>query len=122
MRPVRRLGAAKFPFGLFGDNFTEEGLLETEIGLGDNFKVGSALVQISQPRQPCWEIARRWHMKNLTLLVQDSGPTGWYFPVIQEGTAQDGSRMMLVELPFTEWTEASAHDITHRRADRYPMA
>lgn len=71
------LGAAEVPFGSFGENFTTEGLLETELCLGDIFEVGSALVQVSQPRQPCWKIARRWRMKNLALRVQDSGRTGW---------------------------------------------
>ena len=111
------LGADEFPFGSFGENFTTEGLLETEVCLGDIFEVGSALVQISQPRQPCWKIAPRWRMKDLALRVQDSGRTGWYFRVIREGTVQAGSRLMLVERPFPEWTVASANNIMHRRAD-----
>ncbi|MGB4069066.1 MAG: MOSC domain-containing protein, partial [Nitrospira sp.] len=112
------LVAAEFPFRLFGENFTAEGLLEAEVCLGDIFKVGWALVQISQPRQPCWEIARRWRMKDLALRVQNSSwRTGWCFLVIREGMVQVGSRLMLVERPFPAWIEASANDSMHRRAN-----
>jgi MOSC domain-containing protein YiiM len=111
------LGTAEFPFGSLGENFTTEGLLETEVCLGDIFEVGEALVQISQPRQPCWKLARRWRKKDLALRVQESGRTGWYFRVIREGTIQAGSRLMLAERPCPEWTVASANDVMHRRTD-----
>lgn len=111
------LGTAEFPFGSLGENFTTEGLLETEVCLGDIFEVGEALVQVSQPRQPCWKLARRWRRKDLALRVQESGRTGWYFRVIREGTIQAGSRLILVERPCPEWTVASANDVMHRRTD-----
>jgi MOSC domain-containing protein YiiM len=111
------LGETKFPFGSFGENFTTEGLLETEVYLGDIFEVGEALVQVSQPRQPCWKLARRWRKNDLALLVQESGRTGWYFRVIKEGTVQAGSRLILVERPCPEWTVASANDVMHRWTD-----
>ena len=111
------LGAVEFPFGSFGENFTTEGLLETEVCLGDIFEVGSALVQVSQPRQPCWKLARRWRRKDLALRVQESGRTGWYFRVIREGTVQAGSRLILIERPCPEWTVASANDVMHRWTD-----
>lgn len=111
------LGTAEFPFGSLGENFTTEGLHETEVCLGDIFEVGEALVQVSQPRQPCWKLARRWRRKDLALRVQESGRTGWYFRVIREGTIQAGSRLTLVERPCPEWTVASANDVMHRRTD-----
>ena len=111
------LGAAEFPGGSFGENFTTEGLLETEVCLGDMFEVGSALVQVSQPRQPCWKLARRWHRRDLALLVQESGRTGWYFRVIREGTIQAGSCLRLMERPCPEWTVASANEVMHRWTD-----
>ena len=111
------LGAPGLSCGSFGENFTTEGLLETEVCLGDIFEVGEALVQVSQPRQPCWKLARRWRRKDLALRVQESGRTGWYFRVLREGTIQAGSRLMLVERPCPEWTVASANDVMHRRTD-----
>lgn len=113
----QELGTASLPFGAFGENFTTEGLLETEVCLGDIFEVGEALVQVSQPRQPCWKLARRWRRKDLALRVQESGRTGWYFRVIREGTIQAGACLRLVERPCPEWTVASANNIMHHRTD-----
>ncbi len=79
------LGATEFPFGSFGENFTTDGLLETEVCLGDIFEVGSALVQVSQPRQPCWKLARRWRIKDLALRVQESWTNWMVFPSHQRG-------------------------------------
>lgn len=110
-------GTSNLPFGAFGENFTTEGLLETEVCLGDMFEIGEALVQVSQPRQPCWKLARRWRIKDLALRVQESGRTGWYFRVLREGTIQAGSHLRLVERPCPEWTVASANDVMHRRTD-----
>ena len=111
------LGTSKLPSGAFGENFTTEGLLETEVCLGDTFEIGEALVQVSQPRQPCWKLARRWRMKDLALRVQESGRTGWYFRVLREGTIQAGARLILVKRPFPEWTVAAANNIMHHRID-----
>ncbi|MBH0209598.1 MAG: MOSC domain-containing protein [Nitrospira sp.] len=108
------LGTSSLPFGAFGENFTTENLLESEVCLGDIFEVGQALVQISQPRQPCWKLARRWRRKDLSLLVQESGRTGWYFRVLKEGTIQSGSRLRLVERSHPEWTVAAANEVMHR--------
>ena len=55
--------------GGFGENFTIMGLLESNVCIGDIFEIGESLVQISQPRQPCWKLARRWRMKDLALRV-----------------------------------------------------
>lgn len=111
------LDAPSLSYGSFGENFTTQGLLEAEVCLGDIFEVGGALVQVSQPRQPCWKLARRWRRKDLALKVQESGRTGWYFRVLREGTIEPGSRLILVERPCPEWTVASANDVMHRRTD-----
>lgn len=113
----QELGTASLPFGAFGENFTTGSLLESEVCLGDIFEVGEALVQVSQPRQPCWKLARRWRRKDLALRVQESGRTGWYFRVLREGTIQAGACLRLVERPCPEWTVASANNIMHQRTD-----
>ena len=75
----------------FGENFTVDGLTEADVCIGDTWRVGEdVLVQVSQPRQPCWKLARRWQRKTLALEVQESGKTGWYFRVLEEGTVQAG--------------------------------
>ena len=71
-------------------------------------------VQISQPRQPCWKLARRWRTKTLTAQVVENGRTGWYFRVLAEGTVAPGMTLTLLERPCSEWTVARANDTMYR--------
>ncbi len=111
----RNLGLAALPCGAFGENFTTEGLLEADVCIGDVFEISHALVQLSQPRQPCWKLARRWRMKDLALRVQQSGRTGWYFRVLRQGHVQAGAKLLLTKRPHPEWTVAAANDVMHHR-------
>ena len=76
--------------GGFGENFTTLGLLEAEVCIGDVYRVGEARVQVSQPRQPCWKLARRWRVKDLTAQVEQTGRTGFYFRVLRHGWVDSG--------------------------------
>ena len=111
----RELGLTGLPQGAFGENFTIKGLLEVDVCIGDVFEVGDALVQVSQPRQPCWKLARRWRIKELALMVQETGRTGWYFRVLREGTVQARTKLLLIKRPCPEWTVAAANEVMHRR-------
>ncbi len=99
--------------GAFGENFTLQGLTEEDVCIGDIYSVGSAVVQVSQPRQPCWKLARRWHRKDLALQVEQTGFTGWYFRVLQEGLVETNAVLRLLERPCSEWTIATANHIMH---------
>ena len=110
---AQTIGLADLQPGSFGENFTIEGLLESDVCIGDVFEVGEALVQISQPRQPCWKLARRWNRKDLALLVQNTGRTGWYFRVLREGHVQAGHTLALRERLCPQWTVAAANEIMH---------
>lgn len=103
--------------GAFGENFTTEGLLEGGVCIGDVFEVGEAVVQISQPRQPCWKLARHWRLKDFAALVQRSGRTGWYFRVLREGTVEAGLPLRLSERPHPEWTVSRANEVMNYRKD-----
>jgi MOSC domain-containing protein YiiM len=103
--------------GGFGENFTTEGLLESDVCIGDIFEIGESLVQVSQPRQPCWKLARRWHMKDLALRVQETGRTGWYFRVLKEGHVKACTRLVLVERHHPNWTVSAANELMHHRID-----
>lgn len=109
----RDLGIADFTYGAFGENFTVDGLVEGDVAIGDIFRVGTAVVQVSQPRQPCWKLARRWRIKDLALRVQQTGFTGWYFRVLEEGDVERGMPLELLERPYAEWTVARANRIMH---------
>jgi MOSC domain-containing protein YiiM len=85
-----------FP-GSFGENLTLAGLTEKEVYIGDIFSVGTAVIQVSQPRQPCFKLAKRHGLPDLPLVVQQTGRTGFYFRVLQEGVIQQGDPLILVE-------------------------
>ncbi len=86
-----------FTAGAFGENLTLSGLTEENVCIGDVFEVGTAIVQVSQPRQPCFKLAKRHGLKDLPLKVQETGYTGFYFRVLQEGFVKQGDVLTLVE-------------------------
>lgn len=106
----------ELPHGAFGENFTVAGMDEATVCLGDVCEVGGAMVQVSQPRLPCWKIARRWQVKDLSARVQRSGRTGWYLRVLREGEVAAGDEVRLVERPHPEWTIARANAALHTRS------
>ena len=115
--PVWRteLGLSDLRNGGFAENFTVAGLTEPTVAIGDIYAIGDARVQVSEPRQPCWKNSRRWRIRDLSLRIQNSGRTGWYFRVLKEGIVQQGLSLVLLERPFPQWTVAHANDIMHRR-------
>ena len=81
----------------------------------------SLMVQISQPRQPCWKLSRRWELPKLAVRVQQTRRTGWYLRVLQEGTVFAQEAMRLIDRPHPEWTIAEANEVmfaTVRNAQR----
>ena len=101
--------------GAFGENFSTLGMTEREVCVGDVFECEELRLQVSQPRQPCWKLARRWRIKDLALRVERTGRTGWYFRVLSGGTVQAGMTLTLVDRPSPQWTIATANDIMHHR-------
>jgi MOSC domain-containing protein YiiM len=85
------------PAAAFGENLSVEGLREGDICIGDVYRIGTAVVQVSQPRQPCGTLAARYGRNDLIKLVADSGMTGLYFRVLAEGLVQAGDVISLVE-------------------------
>lgn len=107
------LGIPDLPYGAFGENLTIIGLLETAVCIGDRFSIGEAEVQVSQPRQPCWKLARRWQVKDLAARVEQNGFTGFYFRVLRHGHVQAGDVLELIERPFPQWTIERCNRIMH---------
>jgi MOSC domain-containing protein YiiM len=105
------------PYGSFGENFTVRNMLEGEVHIGDSFRIGEALVQISQPRQPCWKLAMRWGLEELPFLVTESGTTGFYFRVLQPGEVVAGDDLVRVETHPTRITVAEANRLMHKDKD-----
>lgn len=105
------------PYGSFGENFTVRDLMEDKVCIGDTFGIGSAVVQVSQPRQPCWKLAMRWGLDALPLLVTESGATGFYFRTVTEGEVRTGDALRLLERHPDRFTVAEANRIMHRDKD-----
>jgi len=111
------LALPKLDHGAFGENFTVGGMTEETVCVGDVYDIGEARVQISQPRQPCWKLARRWRVRDFPARVVATGYTGWYFRVLREGYVAAGASIALVERHFTECTIKRANEIMYGERD-----
>ena len=78
------------PYGAFAENLTVSELREDTVCLGDVYAIGDARLQVSQPRQPCSNITRRWDIRGLTQKVEATGRTGWYLRVLTEAFIEAG--------------------------------
>ncbi len=106
-----------FPYGGFGENFTVSDLTEGSVFLGDVYAVGEARVQVTQPRWPCWKLARRWNIKDLPARVERKGWGGWYQRVLQPGYVQTGDTYELLERPYPQYSVALLNDLMAGRVD-----
>ncbi len=90
------LSDAALSWGAFGENFTTEGLLESTIHIGDTLRVGSAEFIVTQPRMPCFKLAIRFDRADMLKRFLQSGRTGFYLRVSQEGEVGAGDAVTLV--------------------------
>jgi len=110
------LGLPDLAHGGFGENFCVAGQTEAEVCIGDRYDIGEAQVEVSQPRTPCWKLARRWGVRQLPNLVLSSGRTGWYLRVIREGTVVAGLPLERTARPFPQWSIESVLHLAYDRA------
>jgi ferredoxin-NADP reductase/MOSC domain-containing protein YiiM/predicted pyridoxine 5'-phosphate oxidase superfamily flavin-nucleotide-binding protein len=94
---ARELGREDFAVGQFGENFTVEGMLEDDIRVGDIFRVGGAVVEVSQPRVPCYKLAIKMGIEGFQNQFLASGRMGFYFRVLEEGEVGAGDTIELVK-------------------------
>ena len=97
--------------GAFGENLVLGEIDERSVCIGDQYRLGPCRIEVSQPRQPCWKISRRWGLSTLTKQVTQSGRTGWYIRVHEPGQIQVGLEMSLLERPHPEWSIARANEV-----------
>ncbi|MFO1003224.1 MAG: MOSC domain-containing protein [Planctomycetaceae bacterium] len=107
-----------FEAGGFGENLTVTGLDESRCCIGDTFRVGDSVLEISQPRQPCWKLSRRWDLPGLAVLVQKNGRTGWYLRVIKTGQIEAGMTLELIARPFPEFSVQWANTVMYAKPRR----
>ena len=103
----------KLAYGAFGENLTVQRMRETDICIGDVFQLDEAFVQVSQPRQPCHKLAAKHQISDLAVQVQNTGFTGFYFRVLQEGYVSPNSRLERKEQDPSGITIDYANQIMH---------
>jgi MOSC domain-containing protein YiiM len=118
----RQPGLADMSYGGFGENLTLGGATEAQLCIGDRFQFDGALVEISQPRQPCWKLSRRWHVRDLKEQAEQTGFTGFYFRVLKPGWLKSGSAGVLIERPWPQWNLAECNAIMHQRPKDFAAA
>lgn len=109
----------KLPVAAFGENLTVSNMWENHIFIGDIFQLGMALVQVSQPRQPCKTLAARYGRSDLIKLVVDSGRTGFYLRVLKEGMVEKGATLIHKGGDTHHVTVAFANYIYHHDRSNY---
>lgn len=104
--------------GAFGENLSTLGVTEADVCLGDQLLLGTARVEVSQSRQPCWKQSDRFGIADMARQMQDSGRTGWYYRVLEPGEVQAGDGLILLERPFPQWTLARLIEVLYHQ--RHP--
>ena len=101
--------------GMFGENLTINGLSEDVVCIGDTFAIDDIVVQITQPRQPCWKLGRRWNEPTLPKMVVKNGFSGWYLRVLTPGIIEAGQGVERIEHVNPDWTVRRAHETMYRK-------
>jgi MOSC domain-containing protein YiiM len=102
----RELPGVDLSWGVFGENLTTEGLLETDVCIGDRLRIGTAEFQVTQPRQPCFKLGIRFGREDMLKRFVASGRSGFYLSIVAEGDVGRGD----------------AIHVTHRAADSISVA
>ena len=104
-------------FSAFGENLTLSGLTEDDLYIGDSFQIGEAVVQVSQPRQPCFKLSIIHERKDMPVLVQNTGYTGYYFRVLKEGIVNPSDQLQHISRPALAISVTEANRIMHHDKD-----
>ena len=91
-----RLGRSDFTYGQFGENFTVDGLSDDEVCVGDRYRIGEALFEVTQPRVTCYRVGIRMNEPRMAALLTSSGKPGFYFRVLQEGEVEASDEIVKV--------------------------
>ncbi len=103
--------------GAVGENWTLTEVTEVDVCIGDIFRVGSARVQVSQPRYPCFKQERKTGLDGFLKRTGETLRTGWYMRVLEAGEVQLGESLYLTDRPHPEWTVHRVNEHVHRKQD-----
>jgi len=105
----RELPEMELPYGMFGENFTTEGMLEDALNVGDRFRVGKAELMVTEPRLPCYKLGIKFGRTDIIRKFLQSRRTGFYFAVVKEGEVEAGNE---IELLSQDGNNITIADIT----------
>ncbi len=91
------LSTEELPPGSLGENFTTAGILESSTHVGDQFQIGSALFQVTQPREPCFKLSLKFARPDIIQIFRESNRSGFYLFVVQEGEVEAGQAIERVK-------------------------
>ncbi|MGJ5199598.1 MOSC domain-containing protein [Bradyrhizobium sp. HKCCYLRH1030] len=91
-----KLGRTDFTFGQFGENLTVDGLPDAEVCIGDRYRIGSALFEVTQPRVTCYRVGIRMNEPDMAALLVKHGRPGFYLRVLKEGDVEAGDEIVLI--------------------------
>jgi len=103
------LPESELPWGAFGENLTTQGLFEDDLHIGDQLRIGSVLLMVTQPRMPCYKLTIRFDRDDMIKRFIDSHTSGFYFSVVEEGQLAAGSS---IEVVHRDPAAVSVADIT----------
>ena len=104
----RELPGTPLPWGAFGENLSTEGLLEEDVHIDDQFRIGSAEFKVTQPRQPCYKLSVRFGRDDIVKRFLISQRPGFYVAVLQEGAVGAGDTIELVSRDSNQPTVAAS--------------
>jgi MOSC domain-containing protein YiiM len=90
------LPGMELPWGMFGENLTTDGLREDKVHIGDKFRIGEAIVMVTQPRTPCYKLALKFQRDDMLKRMLQNGRSGFYFAVVEQGMIEAGDAVELV--------------------------
>lgn len=94
-----------------GENLSTTGMLETNVCIGDQYQWGEAIIEVSQPRSPCFKLNRRWQLENFAVDMQDISRCGWLYRVLKTGMVSRDDTLTLIHRPDNAMTIRQVCDI-----------
>jgi MOSC domain-containing protein YiiM len=101
--------------GAFGENFSTLGWTEQTVCIGDVVQAGTAMLAVSQGRQPCWKLNDRFELPDMASRLQASGRTGWYYRVLEPGQVRAGDSLRLLERRHPGWPLSRLLEMLYQR-------
>lgn len=105
------LGIEEIDVGSMGENLSVLEMDEHTVCIGDTYAFGDAIIEVSQPREPCWKPGELVGIHDLAIHIKQTGRSGWYFRVIQEGYVLSRIDIELLERPYPEWSIAACQEV-----------